>query len=285
MDTLKKDEILNELDKIEEMSSTAYPSDQDLKIINEKVKQIKASLTSGEITSEQLESINTEDLRPAKPSDRQIPPQVLPMQEKIEYESDEMYLKQLKQRKNRLRILKEIDDTLDEIDTMKARIEERKKEQSYITSKPDKEGFIKVDYQKAENRIKELQEKLEETEGFWARTKIKKRIGDIQNAVRMAKMNNGMLRTGKIIMRIGKGAKTFADTMQQFSTELGSLSEFGERRSKESDSKTNKRKKGKKKKNKKNKNNDDDKKDNTPTDYGYNTKQVFGAKSYEKYFQ
>ena len=188
-------------------------------------------------------------------------------------------LKEVEKQRRELLVEKAIAEKLEEISQLEHDLTARKTKKQYVTSEPDKDGIIQIDHELAKKKIEELKKELENTKGFWARQKIISKISKINTAITTAKMNNGMIKTGKVVQKVGNTISTISESIGSMGKSLGSISgDYGMEQKPRSDSKT--KRKGKKSK----KITQRPQREPAIRDMGFTPENVFGDTKYDKYF-
>lgn len=106
-----------------------------------------------------------------------------------------------------------------ELEKKEKKLAEIKKEDQYVTSKPDKDGTIHLDQVKYNKKMASLQKELAQAKTFKQRSQIQADINQLKMAKIQTYMNNSAI-------KIGKGAKGIGDFVNQLGKSFGELSKF-----------------------------------------------------------
>jgi len=175
----------------------------------------------------------------------------------------EQLVKQHKELELQMKIVKKKED----IESMKAKLKELEKENSYIGGKPDKQGIIPINEEKYQKRLAELNEKIHTAKTSRERIVARLEITNLKIWKATIKAHNGALKTAS-------GASKVANFVQGLSKEMGKLSDYSGFDQKQNDVKTKKKTKGKTKESSKSETNTYDIQD----DFGFSQEKVFDKK-------
>jgi len=277
-----KDKLKQYLERLRELNAIAFKSDEEQAEFEQLQKEVAHLMDSSIVTHEkQLEQ--NDALNIFDDVSKDFP--VVPLKELASKEPSkdvvDLQLKELERQKTKLQTMIKVAKTGEEVEALKEKLAEIVREQSYFTSKPDKNGYIKINEDKFQQKLKRLEDKLAQANGFGEKLQIKMQIASLKMYKGTIKARNKAIWTGRGVRKVQGGIATIAKELEP----LAKMAEYDQFSPKQKQDKKNKKekkhKKGKKHKHKDSEDKDDQDKSN---DYGFNTKNVFGKNKGENWF-
>lgn len=257
--------------RLKELNEITFKSDEEQAEFNQLQKEVNRLIDSSmddhkkqlvqdeSILNNELDDIDYTALIRKKPSENNEPKDIVNLQ-----------LVELQRQKTKLQTAIKVAKTAEEVEELKKQLQEIVKEQSYFTSKPDEHGYIKINEAKFQQKLKLLEDKLAQANGFSEKLKVKMAIASLKMYKRTIQTRNKAIWTGR-------GVRKVSGVINTISKELEPLAKLAESDpySPKKEKKGKKKKKGKKGKHKDNHEKEDQNKTN---DFGFNTKNVFDTK-------
>lgn len=166
----------------------------------------------------------------------------------------------MKIKEARLRKLIEMEKTGNNIEALEQKLNSILKEQSYVISKPNSEGIVTIDKEKYTEKLAELNEQLQSETGFFKRLSIRQKINDLKLGKGFAHASNGMVKTTKVLLKIGNGIRSASEHLNKLDFQPAQVNK--------SNKQNNQKKKNR---------NQKDEEETKPNDYGFNSNNIFGS--------
>lgn len=200
------------------LAKIPFKSDEELEQVEQLEKEIlflKDKLDDTNTQLDQVESIEKQEkIKLAIPKDKKDHKKTrfLSPDDQLEYD-------RLMQRKKLIEDKLKLHNLAQELEKKEKKLAEIKKEDQYVTSKPDKDGTIHLDQVKYDKKMASLIKELAQAKTFKQRSQIQADINQLRMAKVQTIMNNSAI-------KIGKGAKGIGDFVNQIGKSFGELGKF-----------------------------------------------------------
>ena len=226
--TKTKQERLEQLiQRYKDLVKITFKSDQEsneLEQLEKEIETIKDLIHDDTYHTKQLAQV-TQPWPDPQTYKKDQPETKKPTQDQLINEELRWKLKQLKDKQKLIDQKLKLHKLEEDIEKKTEKLKEMDQEDNYITSKPDKDGIITLEQAKYDKKMKLLQEKLDQTTGFIARSKVKSEISKLQSTKAHVKMVNGSIKLARGIKKVSG----FIDDMSKGLNELSKFSGYNDK--------------------------------------------------------